>query len=114
MQDQVWIIHIQSITLEDDWLTITDLMGQRYRIDPQAALELAVWLAEHDQDVAQAGLQLQLERRLEEARVYGPLLGHAQPHPREDVGPSSQPASPPSPRPRRRRSARKKEEHTDE
>ncbi len=114
MEDQVWIIHIQGITLEDDWVTITDLMGQRYRIDPQAALELAVWIAEHDQDVAQAGLQLQLERRLEEARVYGPLLGHAQPSPKEDTGSSSQPTSPPSPRLRRRRSARKKEEHAGE
>ncbi len=113
MEDQVWIIHIQSITLEDDWLTITDLMGQRYRIDPQAALELAIWIAEHDQDVAQAGIQLQLERRLEEARVYGPLLGQAQSSPKEDAGPSSQPASPPSPRPRRRQSARTKEKRTD-
>lgn len=110
MQDQVWIIHIQGITLEDDWVTITDLMGQRYRIDPQAALELAVWIAEHDQDVAKAGLQLQLERRLEEARTYGPLLDHVQLSPKEDAGPSSQPPS----SPRRRRSARKKKEQADE
>jgi hypothetical protein len=110
MEDQVWIIHIQSITLEDDWVTITDLMGQCYRIDPQAALELAVWIAEHYQDVAQASLQLQLERRLEEARVYGPLLGHAQPSPNEDLVDPLRPSSPPSLPKRRRRSPRKKEE----
>jgi hypothetical protein len=114
MEEQVWISHIQDIALADDWVTVTDLMGRTYRLDPQVALELAVWIAEHYQDVAQAGLQLQLERRLEEARVYGPLLGHAQPSPKEDAGPSSQPASPPSLPKRRRRSARKKEDRTDE
>lgn len=108
MEEQVWISHIRGITLEDDWVTVTDLMDRRYRIDPQAALELAVWIAEHHQDVAQAHADLQLERRMEEARVYGPLLGQAQPI--EDLASPPQPVSPPSPK-RRRRSARKREEN---
>ena len=110
MEEQVWISHIQSIALEDDWVTVTDLMGQKYRLDPQVALELAAWIAEHHQDVAQAQVYLQVERRLEEARLYGPLLGSAQQQPKEDLVDPPRPSSPPSLPKRRRRSPRKKEE----
>ena len=99
---QVWISHIQDVALADDWVTITDLMGRTYRIDPQTALELAVWIAVHYQDVAQAQTSLLMERRLEESRLYGPLLRSAQPQPKEDLTDSPLPASSPLP-PKRRR-----------
>ena len=110
MEEQVWISHIRGITLEDDWVTATDLMDRRYRIDPQAALELAVWIAEHYQDVAQAQVQLQVERRLEETRLYSHLLDTSQVQPKEGPVHPPLPASPPSPPKRQRRSPRKKEE----
>jgi hypothetical protein len=110
MDKQVWISHIQEIALDDEWVTVTDLMGRTYRLDPQTALELAVWIAEHSEDVAQAQIRLQMARQQEEARLYGPLFGSAQPQPEEQPSDPPQPPSSPSPPKRRRRSPRKKEE----
>jgi hypothetical protein len=103
MDEAIWISHIQEIALNDDWVTVTDLMGHQYRLDPQVALELAVWIAEHAEDVAQAQVRLQVAQGMEEARLYGPFLGSIQPPD------PPQPASSPSPPKRRRRSPRKKE-----
>lgn len=110
MEEQVWISHIRAIALDDDWITVTDLMDRKYRLDPQAALELAVWIAKHHQDVAQAQVNLQVERRMEEARLYGPLLGSSQVQSKEDPATPLSPTSPPPPSKQRRRSPRKKEE----
>lgn len=114
MQEQVWISHLQEITLEDYWVKVTDLMGREYHIDPEAALALAVWIAEHRQAVAKAQIHRQIEFRMEESRLYGHLLSSAQVQPEEDQVASPRPSSLPSTPKRRRRSTRKKEDRTDE
>lgn len=103
-EERVWISHIQDIALADDWVTVTDVMGRKYRLDPQAALALAIWIAEHYQDVAHAQTNVLVERRMEEARLYGPLLSSAQPQPKEDLAYPPLP-SPPSKRRRRSRAS---------
>jgi hypothetical protein len=32
-------------------VTATDLMGRIYRLEPQAALDIAIWVAKHHQEL---------------------------------------------------------------
>jgi hypothetical protein len=102
------ISDLQEITLDGEgyWVTATDLMGRVYRLEPQAALDIAVWVAKHHQEVELAQAELELVRRMEETIAYRHLLT-----PTADPGPAE--PSPPAPeiplRKRTRRSPRKNE-----
>src|ERR1700730_19137566 len=108
MKEQVFITDLRTITLTDNWIVATDLMGQEYYIDPEVALAFSAWVAKQYQTVRSAQLRLMIARRREEAALYGPLLDI--PKPQSEMQPPDAPLPTPasSPAPKRRRTSRRK------
>lgn len=63
--EPILISNLREITLDAQgyWVTATDLMGRVYRLEPQAVLGIAIWVAKHHQKV-------ELVRRSEGSTIF--------------------------------------------